>query len=116
MALCWPLTMNTATWFVNVITGRNRDATISELDIRGMVEYCKNFYKKCFETDEELSDKEKESYKHECDRDLNMIEMMIKEYELEKVSPSQYRYKKPCNIPMQPPEWFQYIITHQRKQ
>lgn len=112
MALYWPLTVKSTSWLVNVITGIDDEAIISEHELHGMVEYAKNFYKKWFETDNTLSDEKKEAFKHNCEQDLSLIAEIIKQFGLEEVSPSKYRYKS-SNTPSYPiPDWFRYVVEN----
>ncbi|MBQ6046583.1 MAG: hypothetical protein IJL38_03030 [Bacteroidales bacterium] len=112
MAQHFPQTLGAAAWWWNIITKVKPSAVIHEEELHSAVEYAKNCYKKCFELDENLSKKTKESYKTACDCDLSIIEQFIIKHELEEIAPHLFRHKGVFHAPFSIPDWVKHLMKH----
>ena len=110
MALHFPKAIGAVSWWWRIITLSDISALIHEEELHSAFEHAKNFYKKQFELDDELSDKQKELFKKACDADLSGAEHIAKQFELEEVSPHVYRYKEPYTEFYPMPQWAQYVF------
>ena len=105
-----PNTIRAASWWWKIVTSIDTRALIGEDELHSSFEYAKNFYKKVFEQDEGLPDRQKEMFKLACEVDLSFAEHMAKQYELEEVVPHVFRYKEPYKEQIPVPHWVQYIF------